>query len=322
MKNIMLIIVLLFCVPFHCWPEYSQKIEGTSIIETKDTLPIGIYHISHYPSQDAKRLSDMYEIKAMGFDYIHAPLDTGDKPTIDLAKKLGLGVHVEYNNNDKEAIVEALGFFDKDSPVFAHTPGDDVDIQNTVAGYKIKEASYKAMHPDLLTLASVAYTKNIFNYAGLSDKTGQQSYPIPDESIAATPYAFRRARQAVDQKGGVFVAHVQSMKWAGKRYPTPQEVEVMSWCAINLGADEILYYAYFDYTGSRATNTDLGAQPTIRMAIKNFILKVRQYQHYFLNGVRTETPTSSGSIAKWALNGKTLTVTINHNTKTVVILEA
>jgi hypothetical protein len=314
MKHIFSLIFILFLFPCFTFGEFSQTIENKKILTKKESFPIGIYHISHYPSQDAKRLSDMWEIKRIGMDYIHTPLDTGDIATINLAKKLGLGVHVEYNA-DKEDVINALGFFDEGSPVFAHTPGDDVDIKNTVEGYKLIEASYKALHPDLLTLASVGYTKNIFLYAGLSDKTGQQSYPIPDENIAATPYAFRRARQAVDQKGGVFVAHVQSFRWSGKRYPTPQEVTVMSWYAIACGADEILYYAYFD------PSTDLGTQPTMRTAIRNFILKVREYEHYFLNGVRTETATSTGSTAKWILEGKTLTLTINDNKKSISISE-
>jgi hypothetical protein len=301
--------------------EYRQAQVGTKIYETKEAFPIGFYDISHYPSMDARRLDAMREMKRMGADYMAATIDSGDKATIDLAEALNLGLALEYNS-DAAGVLEAF----KNSPViFAHIPGDDVDSRfASAAQYKVEDAKYRALRGDLLTIASVGYASNFSKFAGVSDKTGQQCYPIDGEPLAAVPYCYNRAKVATTAKNVPLLAHVQTMKWSGRRYPTPQEIDVMAWGAVILGANEILFYAYFDYNKSnQRTNTDLSTQPAIREKLKQFIEKLRTLQHFFIFGTRSAVTSSSGMVGTWdypALK-RSLDIRVTYSTKMVSITE-
>jgi hypothetical protein len=281
-----------------------------------------MYETVHYPEQDAMALEHMREMKRMGIDYVARPLDRGDGAAVKLAEELGMGIMAEYND-DMTAVLDAF----RGSPaLFAHISSDDVDLNKkwpTPQLFAVEDARYRAAAPNLLTLASVSLAKNSAAYFGIADKTGQQCYPIGQSTLAELPWCYERMRDAATAKGRGFVAHVQTSRWKGKRYPTPEEFYVMAWGAVILGAQEILFYTYYDYDmATKATITDLTTQPNLRAKIKEFILKLRELEPFFLFGKRISVVSSSGLFGAWdypALNRR-LEIRVAYSTKSVSIV--
>lgn len=290
--------------------QFSMTKNGMKLIPARDKFTIGTYYIAHYPGQAAKRLVDVNTLSELGFDYIATPIASGDTALFSLCRDLGMGIMAEYNDDPATTLAAAASY----GVVFAHIPGDDVDINfANAAAYASEEATYQAYNTNLLTLASVAYVyNNVAEFAGTSDLTGIQSYPIGigEEMKDSLQYHQPVARTACTTDNSPMLTHVQLNQWrisnVTQRSLTVMEFNYMAWAAIQYGADGILFYAAYDYYtdgGNQYAITDIfentDAKMDLRCAIKNFIADVRRYEHFFLRGTRSTSYASGGITSTW-----------------------
>jgi len=307
---------------------FGASVSGNRCRVIKDSVLIGGYYIAHYGSQASKRVNDLLTIKNMGFDYIATPCAAGDTALFTQCRDLGLGLMIEYND-DPASVISAVSSY---GVAFAHIPGDDVDLMfANAAAYQVQEDAYKALNPDFLTLASVTNgnTKSA-EFAGISDMTGFQVYPIDFETMEAMEYHYVNARTACTAANTPMLGHVQLHQWrvggVTRRSPTPAEFKVMAWGALQYGCEGILIYALFDYYTESSVQYNLtdifeitDAKMNLRNAVKNFIDDVRRYEHFFLRGTRSHSYNSSGLSTTWldAETNTTLKVVTTFSTMTV-----
>lgn len=84
-----------------------------------------------------------------------------------------------------------------------------------------------------------------------------QSYPIPDEDLAATSVAMDAAVKAATAHRQAVVANCQAYAWAGKRAPTAAELRNMTYQSVMLGVKGMVYYTCFDEIGHLFQNKEL-----------------------------------------------------------------
>lgn len=275
-------------------------------------VPIGMYHVTYFPHQKAKRLVDTVTLARMGIDFLATPVGVNDADLVELCEKLGMGLLIEYNDdNGPEAVVSAF----QDSPaVFGHLVSDDIDVNfANRAAFEAAVGTYNGYNANWITCGSMGNAANTETFAGLSDWLAVQCYPISAESLA-TPHIvypnFVAKTAPYDQPA---FGNVQCFKFSGDRYPTPGEVEVMSWQALCLGCTGVIYYTFFD------PNNDLATQPGIRAAIMRFVRAVRKFERLIVQGTREEAHDANGMTCSWTLTeiGQRLDVVLTYATESV-----
>ena len=235
---------------------WQNAIQVNSIkINGKPFFPFGFYHIS-FQLERQKKMEALRDMAAAGFNTIHASCsDVNEYNTfLDEAYRLGVYVITEFKGTDPLDVVAKF----KDKPaVLGWSIADDVgDHENSYQIWELHK-KVKAIDPKHFTYVSVSsWSKKWNDYAHVADLVGGQSYPIgypfnnrpqnlPNHLIEVN-YVFNMGREAADKYQHSVIANLQTFSWKESRFPTPDEVQNMSYQALISGVNGILFYTYED----------------------------------------------------------------------------
>jgi hypothetical protein len=320
-------------------PRLEVRTDGAIVADGRPFFPVGFYHVSWGKDRmgdDAR--ADFRAIAAGGFDFLHPTIDLrpGCAETLDLAAREGMWVIPEVNARVLERVIARH----RDAPaILAWNVGDDVTGEASVEEVRKRCERVKALSPRHLTYAS-AYNSGekwigkpgaeAWFGAGV-DLLGMQSYPVPwapehgrhgGFDYAPGPHAkgnFRARvyygmRRTVDQaraagKHGV-IANLQCFRWNREgekwRWPTPDELENMTWQAVAAGVNGILYYTYYD------ESTFVPDRPAIWGRVKRIRTDLETLEPVLVGGTRTlgPAPEEPGRNVFWSCwkHGNALTV--------------
>lgn len=276
-----------------------------------DFLPIGIYYVSYYNSQDAQRLSDLEKIASNGFNMVATPLDSGDKAFLDKAAQLGVYTMVEFNSDPVGVISMAQGHPSR-SWFLAFDDVDELKADGThlfsVNQVATETPKLKAQVPGALTLITAFSTARSKEYMGYADTYCYQVYPIPYEPESSVTYNMKihLASDAL-YSSQVPLGCLQSYHDAGQRMPTKAEFRSMTYQALALGVKGLMYYTFFDET------TNLNNYPDLWAEMGRTNREVESLKGFYLRGQRTVLSTGNSQVyaSQFTWNGRTIVVVIN-----------
>lgn len=224
-------------------------------VNGKPFFPLGFYHTS-FQLELQKKIEAMQDMASVGFNTIHASCnDINEYNTfLDEAYRLGVYVITEFKGTDPLDVVAKF----KDKPaVLGWSIADDVgDHENSDQIWEFHK-KVKAIDPKHFTYISISgWSKKWNDYAHVADLVGGQSYPIgypfnnrpqnlPNHLIEVN-YVFNMARAAADKYQHSVIANLQTFSWKESRFPTPDEVQNMTYQALVSGVNGILFYTYED----------------------------------------------------------------------------
>lgn len=235
---------------------WNNAIQVNSIkINEKPFFPLGFYHIS-FQLEIQKKMEALRDMAAAGFNTIHASCnDLNEYNTfLDEAERLGVYVITEFKGTEP---LDVVAKFKNKPAVLGWSIADDVgDHENS---YQILEIhkKIKAIDPKHFTYISISsWSKKWDDYAHVADLIGGQSYPIgypfnnrpkklPNHLIEVN-YVFNKARTAADRYQHPVIANLQTFSWKESHFPTPDEVQNMTYQALLSGVNGILFYTYED----------------------------------------------------------------------------
>gem|GEM_PF-3939275 len=280
-------------------------------VDGKDFLPIGIYYVSYYTNQDAQRLLDLEKIAANGFNMVATPIDSGDKPFLDKAARLGIYTTIEFNSDPNGVITMAQGHPTR-SWFLAFDDVDELKSDGTrwfpVSQVATETPILKAKVPGAMTLITAFSTARSKEYMGYADTYCYQVYPIPYEPESSVTYNLK-LHLASDSlyNNQVPLGCLQSYHDLNQRMPTKLEFRSMTYQALVLGVKGLMYYTFFDET------TNLNNYPDLWAEMGRTNSEVESLKGFFLRGQRTALSTGNGEVyaAQFTWNGRTIVVAVN-----------
>lgn len=280
-------------------------------VNGSDFLPIGIYYVSYYNSQDPQRLVDLEKIASNGFNIVATPIDSGDKAFLDKAAKLGLYTMIEFNSDPAGVISMAQGHPTR-AWFLAYDDVDELKSDGTrlfpVSQVATETPKLKAKVPGALTLISAFSTARSKEYMGYADTYCYQVYPIPYEPESSVTYNLKihLASDAL-YSNQVALGCLQSYRDAGQRMPTKAEFRSMTYQALALGVKGVMYYTFFDET------TNLNNYPDLWAEMGRVNREVESLKGFYLRGQRTALSTGNSQVyaSQFTWNGRTIVVAIN-----------
>ncbi len=324
------LLLLVATVSFAAPPRLEVRPGGAVTADGKSFFPVGFYHVSWVKDRmGADALADFRSIAAGGFDFLHPTIDLRPDcaKTLDLAAREGLWVIPEVNAKALERVVEKY----RDAPaILAWNVGDDITEEASVDEVRARCARVKALSPRHLAYASAFNSGEkwlekpgaaAWFGAGV-DLLGMQNYPVPWEpehgrhggfDYAPGPHAkgnfrarvFYGMRRTVDQARAAgnrgVIANLQCFRWnrpgAKWRWPTPEELENMTWQAVVAGVNGILYYTYYD------EGTFLPDQPALWERVKRIRADLKALEPVLVGGTRSPgpAPEKPGQSVFWSL---------------------
>jgi hypothetical protein len=304
----------LVCSTAHAGPPLvgSNKwsvVNNVAQVNGQDFMPLGIYYVSFYKSEDAARLIDIEKVANAGFNMFATPLKLSDKGLLDKAASLGLYTMAEFNY-DPTTIINMV------KPLPTHSmflSWDDVDEPNS-AGVRLTRdkviadtTALKAKDPTALTFITAFSNQYSKNYAGIADAYCYQVYPVPNEPLSSVTYNLRLHLAGAAGYSQVNTACLQTYAYSGVRMPTAEEVRNMTYQAFILGMKGMFYYTYYD-GGSYLNN-----YPTLWSGISRVVKEVDSLKPFFLRGARTELSTGNSLVtaAQFLHKGRLMMVVAN-----------
>lgn len=298
-------------------PKIAIRKDGTVLRNGKATFPLGMYHTSWVKDRMGEELrKDVRTIAQGGFNLVHPTLDLGPDGAklLEVCDKENVGVIPEVNAAILTKVIERY----RSAPALvAWNLGDDVTEKARPDELARLHKQVKALDPDRLTYVSAFNSgekwlgkpgADAWLKSGV-DLVGMQCYPIPWDrehgqhggfDYAPGPHAksnFRARvyygmRRTVDQAQAIghkgVIANLQCFKWnrTGEqwRWPTPGELENMTYQAVVAGVNGILYYAFYDASTFLPDNAPLFSRA------KQLASEIGQLAQPLLAGKRTLLP--------------------------------
>jgi hypothetical protein len=147
--------------------------------------------------------------------------------------------------------------------------GDDADLDFTVADLQTQHQRVKAADPNHISSLSMTASARIGRYGNdeytkITDAPQMQMYPIfdgssPDMNVGEAFNVWERFVRSSEKANRVPIADVQTFNWersgTADRWPTADEVDVMSYLALAAGTKGLLYYTFEDYSSTGGGST-------------------------------------------------------------------
>lgn len=300
------VLLLLLCAGLACGAETAVR-DGRIEVDGQRFFPLGLYHVSFYGSRERK-LADLKEVAAGGFNLMDLSLDQRDGPLLEAAAKAGIYVLPEFNG-EPHALMRQ---FKNSAAIFGWSIADDADSgRHTPEQIAAKDANAKKIDPAHLTYISCGIRSAPFVKS--ADVVAVQVYPVGSSGLGADPLelVFKHIDEAVRAAAPVgrpVIANVQCGRvYRGARAPAIADVRNMSYQALVAGARGILYYTYFDGLW------DMRTQPELWAGMKALAGELKENAPVWLNGKRAPLVTGEKALlaAQWRDGGGALVVVVN-----------
>lgn len=209
----------------------------------------------------------MQDMAAVGFNTIHASCNDFNEYNIFLDEAYRLGVYVITEFKGIEPLDVVAKFKDKPAVLGWSIADDAGDHENSDQIWELHK-KVKAIDPKHFTYISISgWSKKWDDYAHVADIIGGQSYPIgypfnnrpknlPNHLIEVN-YVFNKGRAAADKYDHPIIGNLQTFAWKDSRFPTPDEVQNMTYQALLSGVNGILFYTYEDKDNRIKENPDV-----------------------------------------------------------------
>lgn len=186
----------------------------------------------------------------------------------------------------------------------------------------------KAIDPNHITTHSMALS--CWNNYGIDhireriqycDVLQMQSYPIGKEPIDEVYHDMRKTLAAAAPYNTPVVIDLQLFNWQltghdWGRWPTPKEVELMTWLAIVAGVDGYLYYTYYDVLAEPAQSLAF-SQPELWKTAQKIAYQANQIKPILLDHQNfiTYNPKSNLYYGHWVTDEQAVVVAVNTSPK-------
>jgi len=153
-------------------------------------------------------------------------------------------------------------------------------------------------------------------YAKTCDVIQMQSYPVGTEPIDEVYKDMRRTIRSADYYHKPVVIDLQVFNWQitghdWGRWPTPEEIDLMSYLAIAAGVKGIMYYSYADHMADPNSTMPV-TQPERWQAMCRAAREIRYLDQVYLHGQHhTEHPAKHLYQATWQYNNSLYLMVIN-----------
>lgn len=300
--------------------------DAALMVNDQPFFPLGFYH-DWYSANNIKRLADLKNIAAAGFNVIHADItDDYDNELIvlDEAKRLGVYVlphyvHPKINNQKFLDIVNKyknkpalLGWYiadDVDAPSNGYTPQKIQNLHNKI----------KAADTNHITYIS-GFSEKIIDYINSADVVAFQSYPISNNPTEKKPLRrnYYDMLTATQNENGTphnraIIANLQTFSWENSRPPTFKEIYNMTYGALINGVKGIIYYSFFIEEDS----WDLSQNKDLWNGMKSLVPEIKKLSPVFLEGKLTQLDTNVDDLyaGQWVYENLVYLVVLNTNPK-------
>ena len=265
--------------------QVGHRQDGTILINGHPYFPFGFYHISWAANgTQLQRQQDVAKLGAAGFNLlITEPLSDQDiRQYRDfLNTAMNSGVYVMTYGLPAATVSQV----EHEPAVIGFKIADDGNALFTPAQIRTRHEASKRLAPGKLTYISlsVGYGRPEYQYFGVSDMVGNQSYPIGDDNINVVYNVMRSTVTTALARNTVPIANLQTFAWhAGQPLPNTQELDNMTYQALMAGVKGVVYYAY------RSKEVDLNKQPVLWNALQELSHEVETLSPALLGGLRTE----------------------------------
>lgn len=293
--------------------EVALRPDGVLLRNGQPFFPFGVYHVS-WAGDAERRLADMREIAAAGFNVMHAAISGEDRVFLDEAQRLAIAILAEVD--DPDGTTEVASKFKDHPAIFAWLAADDAD------NGKRRPEEVAAIHHELLavsprrfTYISCGYPQRFGAFMDAASLVGIQTYPVANEPLSSTDYVLSAAFRAGSAAQRPIIANLQAFAWKDQRAPTPVEIRNMTYQALINGVRGILYYTYFDQTW------DMRQHPLLWAEMKRLAAEIRILTPFVLNGKRSKLNTGGDDLiaGQWMNGDRAIIVVVNTTeaTKTV-----
>lgn len=296
----------------------SIREDGTIMLNNQPFFPFGLYHDSSYISDwygaNAKRLEDLKEIAAAGFNTIRPQIGgnyDADIAFLNEAQSNGIYVLSSFNYDKRTEIVNRYKFH---PAILGWEIVDDVDHPNngySVGGVIDWKLDVKSTDSSRITYVSGAFPKRIEPFFNLADVLGFQSYPIDNDPNVSKPlrshyYALWSVTDAARNKNQSIIANLQTFPWQDIA-PSPKQLRNMTYSALINNVKGIVYYSYF-YPG-----WELSENSALWNELKSLVPEIKELNSVLLEGTwkRINTGTENLFAAEWRYNGSVYVVALN-----------
>jgi hypothetical protein len=320
---------------------FSFREDGTLLVDGKAVFPMGMYY---YPADFDPELTQLDEIAAAGFTFIHTDLtlDSSGEP-IALHKKFlekceALGIHVISSTHEGGSTVTAY----KDYPaMFAWTPADDINNGATeVATLEALKKDINTLDPERFVFLSFYYPEAetgfpAFDlYTPFADILAYQMYPVNhwaqafeyftrDEELKQVELETFTFNQITSRLKKPFWLLPQAFPWVREKKelepPTAKESRNISYTGIINGVKAEMYFV-FDWLVNDPEfppnwHWQLAKNEELWSEIKAHVQETNTLQLVFLDGKRTKLLTFNEwlSAAYWSYEGATYVIVSNLN---------
>lgn len=235
----------------------SLRTDGVILRDGVPFFPIGMYHVSHYPIDFNRKLSDLGRMADAGFNCIATPLTPSTiRAYLDECARVGCYAIVEGNDTGGDAGLAKMAASVAGHPgLLGYQLYDDLGarVAGPTSAYRHPpemvanlHAMIKAADPGALTYGSCAPARASLDYAGKLDVLAAQSYPIPNDSQSQTSTAVDTVSRSSALHKRVALANCQAFPGSKDvRPPTEAEVRMLTYRAIVAQAKGIVWYAMY-----------------------------------------------------------------------------
>ena len=281
----------------------STVVDGQLFVDGYPFFPLGIYHIS-WAGSDAERLQSLEAIAAAGFNVIHPAIDADDHQFLQQANQLGVRVIVEFNQ-DPPLVIESHR--DKDAIIGWNIADDVDDGRLTPAEVSATNTTVKADDPTRVTYISGFHEDKLTNFQKTADLIAIQAYPVGNGNLELDYVADTVDTVTNTINDRPVIANLQTFAWDSERPPTGDEVRNMTYQALIVGVDGIIYYTYFD------ENWDFEDHPELWNSMKRLVGEVNSLIPVFLSQTRQELPTGTSEVLAgiWTYEAKMYLIVVN-----------
>ncbi|MDY6899998.1 MAG: hypothetical protein SWZ49_18250 [Cyanobacteriota bacterium] len=296
----------------------SVREDRTILVNGQPFFPFGIYHDSidspDWSTTNAKRLNDLKQIIAAGFNTIHPQIGgnfDADITFLDEANRNGVYVLPNFSYARRLEIVDSY----KSHPaILGWNIADDVDVPAngfSVGGVLDWKSNIKSTDPSRITFVSSVLPGRMESFINTADVMGFQSYRIDNDPAVLKPlrenyYFLLAATEAGRRNNKPIIASLQTFPWVNQP-PTSRQLRNMTYGALINDVKGILYYSYFYEGWELSQNSDLWNE------LKSLVSEFKRLEPVLLEGnwKRLNSGVDDLFAAEWTYQGSVYVVAIN-----------
>lgn len=281
----------------------ANVVNGKLLVDGTLFFPLGMYHVS-WAGTKAERADALTKIADAGFNLIHPSVDSQDGNFLQQVQDLNMRVIVEFNQ-DPQLVIRTHR---NQQSIIGWNIADDVDNGN----YEPEDIitinnNTKNEDPTRLTYISGSNKDRLRDFQSTADIIAIQAYPIGNGNLKLDYVAdvIGTMRATIDDRP--LIANLQTFAWPGERPPSGNEVRNMTYQALIMGVDGIIYYTFFD---SVWLITD---EPELWSGLENIVGEVNLLIPVLLSDTRQQVPTGNDQVlaSTWTYNSQLYLIVVN-----------